>query len=115
MNKFIYCKNEGQKNLNFYVKVNSKEYLLFSHYYSTGLKEYYQNGVHVNDIGKAEKCHNYIVRRIATKLKSYLRYVENEYGVVVLEKTDKRAHKIDKSYKRAKFNCDKNLRLAYAG
>ena len=52
MNKFIYCKNEGQKNLNFYVKVNSKEYLLFSHYYSTGLKEYYQNGVLLSELPK---------------------------------------------------------------
>ena len=86
----VFCvgANDHSGNQDFYVKVDNVDYFLFRQSYRKGIKEYFGNGVHIdkalkNNWNKLDRA----VLRTIDKLPSYIKYVEKEYGVAILDKT----------------------------
>ena len=78
-------------NQDFYVKVDNNTYFLFRQSYRKGIQEYFGHGVELNQALKNNwnKLDRAVLRTI-DKLPSYIKYVEKEYGVAILNKTKMR-------------------------
>ena len=85
----------------YYVKVDGKDYFLFNQSFRRSNKEYFADGVTINELKQFSKIHSHSVRRILDKLPSYLRYIEKEYGVTIYDKSASSAKR--KPYTRSKY------------
>lgn len=91
MTTTIFCRPYNGKN-NFYLDDGSRVYYLFSQNYRFGVKEYYKNGVCLKDAMDMSKSKKDIgILKTMEKLPKYIKYIEEEYEIEILEKT-KRAH-----------------------
>lgn len=87
----IYCKPTAQGVHSFYLIVGREEYYLFSQPYRKGVEEYYGRGVIIDQAMKYSKAHNdSAITRTMKKIPMYVKYIEKEYDIQVLEKTKKR-------------------------
>ena len=91
----IYCipENDG-RTLSFYVRQSNEDHFLFMHRFNSTAYEFYRNGVALEKAmsfkyGKKLNCS--LMTKISEKILRYLRYIEKEYDMVILEKT-KRIH-----------------------
>ena len=94
----IYCEIEktdhyGKDNHMFYVSVGSQSYFLFEQEYRKGVQDYFGNGVELDRALKHgwHKLDRAVMRTI-DKLPSYIRYIEKEYDIAILEKTKRRLY-----------------------
>ena len=101
----IYCKTVAKGKQAFYVKVEGRDYYLFSQDYRISNKEFFQNGVTVDRALNHSSSRSEAVRKTMTKLVPYIRYIEQEYDLEVLRKTIKNNEKKKnrKPYKRDTF------------
>lgn len=86
----IYCRLSDQRLHEFYLCISGKTYYLFSQKYKKSVHSFYGDSVCLNaalDFGKSRRD-NAIVRTMR-KLPMYIRYVEKEHGIAVLNKTKK--------------------------
>ena len=86
----IYCRLSNQGSHDFYLCASRKTYYLFSQKYKKSVHLFYSDGVLLNDaldFGKSRRD-NAIVRTMR-KLPMYIRYVEKEHDLAVLNKTQK--------------------------
>lgn len=100
MKHSIFCKTTAKGEQSFYLRSDAKTYYLFTQNYRASVKQHYAGGVSVNraldyssGIGKS-------VRKTMEKLRAYIPYVEKEYGICVLDKTQKK-HTKKKTAKRS--------------
>ena len=79
------------------------KYFLFVQAYRRSNKEVFGQGISLFDLRKLKKHCRYSVRHTATKLPAYIRYVEQECGISVMEMTKRK----QESHKRRKrfVNC----------
>lgn len=94
MTDYIICrKNEGSyTQIDFYVKTRGREIFLFSQHYSTLLYDRYKKPVYVSDAlryGKGGKA----MTNFKEKLPKYIKYIEMEEGIDILEKTKQKKEK----------------------
>ena len=87
MKSKIYCKvNNGVHN--FYLAHEGEEHFLFSQHFHRSVKAYYTNGVTVNEaLNNPRAGENRALRKTMEKLPAYIKYIEKEQGIAVLEKT----------------------------
>lgn len=89
----IYCIGAADHsgNQDFYMIFGNQEYFLFRQPYRKGVKEYFGNPIDLNRALKNNwnKLDNAVLRTV-DKLPQYIRYIEKEYGIAVLERTKKR-------------------------
>ncbi|MBE5731850.1 MAG: hypothetical protein E7353_02340 [Clostridiales bacterium] len=90
MKKTIYCKTVSKGMQAFYLKLENKEYFLFVQKYYRGVRDFFSRGRDLSELSTASSYHNMAVRRTATKLPSYLKYMEKELGVVIYDKKDRK-------------------------
>ena len=83
----IFCKMVAKGQQAFYLTVNGDKYFLFQQNYRVSNKEFFKNGVSINQINDYSKVHSQSVRNTLDKLPAYLRYIEKEFGVAVYEKS----------------------------
>ena len=101
----VYCKLAAKGQQAFYLVVENKEYYLFSQDYRSSVKEYFMSGISIRETTNFANAHSAAVRRTLDKLKTYIPYIEKEYGIVVMDKTRKRQDKKRSNpYKRQSFN-----------
>lgn len=101
----VYCKLAAKGQQAFYLVVENKEYYLFSQDYRSSVKEYFMSGISIRETTNFANAHSAAVRRTLDKLKTYIPYIEKEYGIVVMDKTRKRQDKKrTKPYRRQSFN-----------
>lgn len=74
-----------------YLRHEGRDYFLFSQSYRASVKAYYAKGVTL-DKALNNPCAgiNAALRRTMEKLPAYIRYVEKEYDIVVLDQTKKK-------------------------
>ena len=93
----IYCKTTDKGDHNFYLQVNKQEYYLFSQIYRKSVQSYFNNGILLADIYDFSKAHrNNAITHTLTKLPLYIKYIESEYGITVLNRTRKKNHRQQK-------------------
>ena len=89
----VYCIEPENRsgNLDFYIRVNNEDHYLFRQTYRTGVHQYFGGGV---DVDKALKCnwnkHDRAVLRTIDKLPSYIKYIEKEQGIAILDKAKRK-------------------------
>lgn len=88
MNTIISCKQDKRGLHSFYVNFCGKDYYLFSQNYHTGVNKYFSSGVSLHkvfDMKTAKK--NHCIIKTITKVRPYIKYIEKEYGLKILEET----------------------------
>lgn len=91
MKATIYCEPTSKGVHSFYLIASGTEYYLFSQDYRKGVHEYFGKGVRIDkatDFSKSRR--DAAIMRTMTKIPMYIRYVEKEYGVEVLERTKRK-------------------------
>lgn len=88
----IYCKTNDTVQ-DFYMIHNNEEIYLFTQKRKASVERFYASGVNLD---KA-LCHgignsNYAIHKTMDKLRLYIRYIEKEYDIILLNKTKKTKH-----------------------
>lgn len=94
----IYCKTTAKDVHTFYLLHGGKDYFLFNQNFRKGVKEFFRWGVPLNcgmDFSRSKG--NSALKKTMEKLPAYIRYIEKEYGIAVLEQTKKK-NKLKGSY-----------------
>ena len=87
----IYCRRNGTNTLDFYVTNKGYEYYLFSQKVYLGVEKHFKNGVALNDaINHRKGRGDYMIHKTKSKLPIFIKYVEREYGIALLEQSKKR-------------------------
>ena len=109
MKNYIYCTTTAKGEQTFYLMAQGTRYFLFAQAFRRSNKDVFERGGSLFDLGKLRKHHSESVRHTATKLPSYIRYIEQEYGISVLEITKHKQEgwKTKKRFKEnVSFDCE---------
>ncbi len=91
MQTMIYCKTTDKGIHSFYLTVGSEEFFLFSQAYRKGVAQYYGRGVRIDESMRYSKAHNdSAITRTMDKIPMYVKYIEREYDIEVLERTKRK-------------------------
>jgi hypothetical protein len=90
MKNYIYCTTTAKGEQTFYLMAQGTKYFLFVQAYRRSNKEVFEQGISLYDLRKLKKHCSYSVRHTATKLPAYIRYVEQECGISVMEMTKRK-------------------------
>lgn len=87
----IFCRTTGPELQSFYLRHEGVEYFLFTQSFRRSVKDYYRRGVAVDQaLSHPRAGDNHALRKVMEKLPAYIRYIEKEYGVTVLDQTRRR-------------------------
>lgn len=87
----IYCEQTERGVHSFFMVNDGYEYYLFSQNYRKGVQEYYSRGVSLNESINYSRAHkDSAIEHTMSKIPMYVKYIEKEYGIEVLEKTKKK-------------------------
>ena len=91
----VFCKETTDRNLNrrlnFYVEAGRESHYLFSQSFTKDVYEFYKNGVSLDKpFNHSLANRNKSILKVFDKLPSYIRYIEQEYGLTILHKTAKK-------------------------
>lgn len=87
----VYCRRNETNTLDFYVADKGCEYYLFSQKAYLGVEKHFRNGVSLsNAINHSKGRADYMIHKIMSKLPIYIKYVEKEYGIALLEQSKRR-------------------------
>ena len=91
MRTYIYCKVTEKGVHSFFLETQEGEFFLFNQSYRKGVQAYFGKGVSLTESRNfAKSNHDSAIIKTMNKLPAYIRYVEKEYGVLVLDQTKKR-------------------------
>ena len=91
MKERIYCKANQKGIHTFYLLTERGEYFLFNQNYRKGVHKYFEKGVTLKEAMNYSKCHNdSAMLKTMSKLPMYIKYIEKEYDIEILEKTKQR-------------------------
>ncbi len=95
MKPIIYC-TETQRGVDtFYLETSSGRYFLFQQTYRPGVHAHFSRGLRLEDACDFSKSRrNKAVIKTQCKLPAYIKYVESEYGIVVLKQTLRRVQRL---------------------
>src|SRR5574344_1872992 len=97
MSNFIYSNTTDKGKQSFFLNNNGQEYYLFTQKFYRGVKNFFQNRQVINEALKVSNAHgDTALIRTIEKIPMYIRYIEREYGLIVLEKTAKHKMKTRK-------------------
>lgn len=104
MKTTIYCNTTAKDTQSYFLRHGAKEYFLFNSAFRRSNKDFFgNNGVRLDDALAAKSNYSASVRKVAAKLLGAIRYLENEYGIVVLDKTANKSNKTRKGYNRNRY------------
>lgn len=87
----IYCKRTDGGFHTFYLVTGGQEYYLFRQRCYRGVQEYYGGGTPVDTAFDFSRAHrDDAIERTMAKLPKYIRYVEKEYAIHILEQSKRR-------------------------
>ena len=96
MKPIVQCRVTDKGIHSFYIKTEQGTYFLFNQNYRKGVSEYFQRGVVLDDALNCSKCYyNTALVNTKKKLAPYIKYIEKEYNIVILEKTRKKKRGIN--------------------
>ena len=91
MRPTILCKTVERTRHFFYLIMDGKSYYLFSQSYRYGVHQYFSKGVPLNlalDHTRAKR--DKAITRTMEKIPVYIKYLEKEYDITVLDQTQKK-------------------------
>lgn len=91
MKNMIYCRPTAQGIHSFYITSEGEEFFLFSQNYRKGVHSYFSKGVRLDEAYDYSKTNrDSAVIKTMNKLPMYIKYIEREYGITILNQTKKR-------------------------
>lgn len=108
MNYRIYCKTTAKSIQSYYLSIDKQSIFLFSQAFRKSNKKVYEKGVYLFDLKKLRKNSSFSVSRTAEKIPAYIHYIEQYFGIDILNKTKQKKYQFN--YKLAKLKS-----LEYAG
>ena len=94
MANFIYSRTTDKDKQTFYLVSQDREYYLFTQKFHRGVKAFFHNKVLLKDALDISKSrHDTALIKTMTKLPIYIKYIEKEYGIAVMETTIKKKAK----------------------
>ena len=90
MKNYIYCETTAKGEQTYYLMADGKRYFLFRQAFRKSNKIIFEQGVCLFDLKKIRKNSSHSVRRTAEKLPPYIRYIEQEYGLCLMENTKRK-------------------------
>lgn len=100
----IYCQTTSKGVQSFYLLHEGREHFLFSQDFRQSVKSYYEGGVTVSEaLNNSRGGENHALRKTMEKFPSYIRYIEREYGITVLEQTAKKASRKERDRKENRY------------
>ena len=111
MKNYIYCTTTAKGKQTFYLMAKGIKYFLFVQAYRRSNKEVFEQGIYLFDLRKLKKHCSFSVRHTAEKIPAYIRYIEQEYCISVMEMTKRKqeVHKRKKSNQTLYYD----LKMAY--
>lgn len=89
----IFCENTEHGWHLFYIEDDGREYYLFRQRYHRGVGDFFSSGVSLNKAMDFTKCHkDTAIARTMAKIPMYVRSIEKEYDVTILDQTRRRQH-----------------------
>ncbi len=87
MDTIISCRVNRRGNHNFYVEHNGREYYLFTQDYHLGVDDFFSGGISLRNAMDFTLSHrDFYIQHTMEKLNPYIRYVEQENGISILER-----------------------------
>ena len=84
----VYCLAINHGGLDFYLQQDGESYYLFNQRYRSDLHNWFKNGVALSQaLRSVKRGIPTTVANVAEKLPAYIRYIEKEYDITVLEQT----------------------------
>lgn len=93
MKTYIDCITTAKGKQTFYLVAQGTRYSLFTQKYRISNRNVFGQGVSLFELSKLKKHHSTSVRNTAEKLPKHVRYIEQEYGICVLEMTKRKQTK----------------------
>ena len=91
MKTTVYCKTNAKGIHSFYLVFGGKEFFLFNQAYRKGVDGFYGNGVPFDEALKHSRAkHDAAISRTMDKIPIYVKYIEKEFDVEVLNRTKRR-------------------------
>ena len=87
MSKFVLCKATEKGKQSFFFEMDGRQYYLFRQDYRVSNKEYFANGVNLNDAVNISRTHSEATRNTMTKIRKALTALEKELGLAIWNKT----------------------------
>lgn len=88
MKTMIYCRATAQGIHSFYVVCEGREFFLFSQNYRKGVHSYFNKGVRLDEAYDYSKTNrDSAIIKTMNKLPLYIKYIEREYGITILNQT----------------------------
>ena len=98
MKTTIYCKPIDKGVHSFYLIFGEKEFFLFNQAYRKGVHDFYGKGVRFDEAMKHSRAkHDSAISRTMDKIPMYVKYIEKEFDVTILNRTKKRNTKNNKA------------------
>lgn len=89
MDSIISCRINRLGNHNFYVEHNGKQYYLFTQDYHRGVNIYFSSGVSLRKALNVRATKDHCIRHTIEKLTPYIKYVEEENEIRILERKER--------------------------
>lgn len=91
MKATIYCEPTSKGVHSFYLITSENKYYLFSQDYRKGVHEYFRKAISIDEAMDFSKSHrDAAIRRTMAKIPMYIKYIEKEYEIEVLEQTKRK-------------------------
>lgn len=87
MSKYVLCKATEKGKQSFFFEMDGRQYYLFRQDYRVSNKEYFANGVNLNDAVNISRTHSEATRNTMTKIRKALTALEKELGLAIWNKT----------------------------
>ena len=103
MKNYIYCTTTAKGEQTFYLMTQGRKYFLFVQAYRRSNKKVFEQGISLFDLRKLKKHHSYSVRHTAEKIPAHIRYIEQEFGIIVMEMTKRKQERHENDKKKKRF------------
>lgn len=90
MKNFIYCTTTAKGEQSFYLMMQGTKYFLFAQAFRRSNKDVFGQGISLSELRKLKKHCSYSVRHTVEKLPAYIRYIEQEYDILIMETTKRK-------------------------
>ena len=86
----VICTAPPGEGLRFYLDVGDTRYFLFNQRYRSGVERYFKKGVSLNTAITDKTARDDCVKKVISKLPFYIRYIEKENDITLLNQTMKK-------------------------
>ena len=91
MRTFIKCTGNNMGGHSFYINHDGVDYLLFNQRYHTGVNRTFKNGIDLtNSLNPKTAKGDTAVLKTISKMKPYIKFIEKEYQVKILDTSIKK-------------------------